>query len=335
MKKWTILNTAILLFLTAFLFPGESSARSFTDLSEDDWAFEEIMELSGRQVISGFPDGSFRPYAGVKRNQAAIMVGRAVQIDTSGRPDPGFLDVSSSVAGYDYIAALTDEGVFAKASRFNPDDTLSRAEMAKILTEAFNLEGFVSKNLSDVPPSYWAHDWIMTLYANGLTEGTSSATYDPSGEVNRSQLSAFLTRVFELNGGGPPVVEENPVAEEMLDQINEIRRANGLSSLQIADDAQNVAQLKAEDMMENQYFSHNSPRYGSPFDMLREFNVSYRAAGENIAGGQSSVTEVMNAWMNSPGHRANMLNESYTHVGIGYAEGGTYRTYYVQIFLGR
>ncbi|XID91310.1 CAP domain-containing protein [Paenibacillaceae bacterium WGS1546] len=78
------------------------------------------------------------------------------------------------------------------------------------------------------------------------------------------------------------------------------------------------ARAKSQDMATNNYFSHDSPTYGDPFAMMRSFGVQYRSAGENIAKGQPTPQEVVQAWMNSPGHRANILNGAYTHLGVGY-----------------
>jgi len=78
------------------------------------------------------------------------------------------------------------------------------------------------------------------------------------------------------------------------------------------------ARAKSEDMAANNYFSHDSPTYGDPFAMMRNFGVQYQSAGENIAKGQPTPGEVVQAWMNSPGHRENILNGSYTHLGVGY-----------------
>ena len=79
------------------------------------------------------------------------------------------------------------------------------------------------------------------------------------------------------------------------------------------------------------YFSHTSPTYGSPFDMMKSFGISYRAAGENIAKGQTTPAAVVNAWWNSEGHRQNMLNASFTQIGVGYVADGKYWT---QMFIG-
>ena len=98
--------------------------------------------------------------------------------------------------------------------------------------------------------------------------------------------------------------------------INAKRVANGLSALKINDEVQNVARVKAKDMVDSNYFSHTSPIYGSPFDMLKNYGISYKTAGENIAG-NSSNSGAVNAWMNSEGHRANILNSSFNYTGIG------------------
>ncbi|MNP03408.1 Cysteine-rich secretory protein family protein [compost metagenome] len=90
-----------------------------------------------------------------------------------------------------------------------------------------------------------------------------------------------------------------------------------------------MAMAKAKDMYDNNYFDHQSPTYGSPFDMMKAFGISYSSAGENIAKGQKSAEEVMNQWMNSPGHRANILNSSFTEIGIA-----LYNTEWVQEFIG-
>lgn len=109
---------------------------------------------------------------------------------------------------------------------------------------------------------------------------------------------------------------------------------NGLSTLKVDMEVQRVARIKAQDMVNNNYFSHTSPTYGSPFDMLKSFGVSYKSAGENIAG-NSNNSAAVTAWMNSPGHRANILNGSYNYTGVGVINGSKYGKIYVQMFLGK
>lgn len=127
-------------------------------------------------------------------------------------------------------------------------------------------------------------------------------------------------------------VESTSQAKQVLELVNQERRKVGLESLELSNELTDVATLKAQDMRDNNYFDHTSPRYGSPFEMMRHFGVQYTSAGENIAAGQKTAAEVMNSWMNSSGHRANILNEGYREIGIGYVEGGSYGTYWVQMF---
>lgn len=121
---------------------------------------------------------------------------------------------------------------------------------------------------------------------------------------------------------------------EVFNLINQQRSQNGLSPLKIDYEVQRVARIKAQDMVNNNYFSHNSPTYGSPFNMLNSFKVSYRTAGENIAG-NSSNSATVTAWMNSSGHKANILNSSFNYTGIGVVNGSKYGKIYVQMFIGK
>ncbi len=97
---------------------------------------------------------------------------------------------------------------------------------------------------------------------------------------------------------------------------------------------QNIARIKAQDMVDSNYFSHTSPIYGSPFNMMKSFGISYKTAGENIAG-NSSNSGAVNAWMNSEGHRANILNSSFNYTGIGGVKSSKYGKIYVQMFIGK
>lgn len=117
---------------------------------------------------------------------------------------------------------------------------------------------------------------------------------------------------------------------EVIRLVNEIRVKNGLKTLTADWELSRVARYKSQDMKDNNYFSHTSPVYGSPFDMIKNFGISYRGAAENIAKGQRTPQAVVNAWMNSSGHRANILNSSYTKIGVGYVANGNYWT---QMFI--
>ena len=122
--------------------------------------------------------------------------------------------------------------------------------------------------------------------------------------------------------------------QEVFNLINQQRANNGLSALKVDAEVQRVAKIKAQDMVSSNYFSHTSPTYGSPFDMLSSFKISYQTAAENIAG-NSSNSAAVTAWMNSAGHKANILNSSYNYTGIGVVSSPTYGKIYVQMFIGK
>ncbi|MBQ1241645.1 MAG: SafA/ExsA family spore coat assembly protein [Oscillospiraceae bacterium] len=119
--------------------------------------------------------------------------------------------------------------------------------------------------------------------------------------------------------------------QEVVRLVNAERAKAGLPALTEDWQLSRVARYKSQDMRDKGYFSHQSPTYGSPYDMMRAFGISYRAAGENIAMGQRTPTAVVNAWMNSSGHRANILSKSFTKIGVGYVASGNYWT---QMFTG-
>jgi uncharacterized YkwD family protein/spore coat assembly protein SafA len=118
---------------------------------------------------------------------------------------------------------------------------------------------------------------------------------------------------------------------EVIELVNEIRGEHGLSPLKSNWQLSRVARYKSQDMHDRKYFSHTSPTYGTPFKMIKDFGISYRTAGENIAKGYRTPHEVVTGWMNSSGHRANILNSSYTQIGVGYVSDGHYWT---QMFIG-
>ncbi len=153
--------------------------------------------------------------------------------------------------------------------------------------------------------------YVKAIYPNSSNSSGSSGT---SGNTQTSTMNSDEQEVFNL--------------------INKQRTNNGLQALKVDSELQRVARIKAEDMVTNNYFSHNSPTYGSPFDMLKSFKISYKTAGENIAA-NSSNSGAVNAWMNSSGHKANILNSNFNYTGIGIVNSSKYGKIFVQMFIGK
>ena len=125
------------------------------------------------------------------------------------------------------------------------------------------------------------------------------------------------------------------IENQVITLTNQQRAKNGLKALTPDWELSRVARYKAMDMRDKNYFSHTSPTYGDPFTMMKNFGIHYSWAAENIAAGQTTPQEVVNAWMNSSGHRANILSAKATYIGVGYAKGGSQRYYWVQQFIAK
>ena len=141
---------------------------------------------------------------------------------------------------------------------------------------------------------------------------SSESAEKPAQSAASSEVSEFERQVVELT--------------------NAERAKQGLKALTLDNELSRVAGIKSQDMKDKNYFDHTSPTYGSPFDMMKSFGISYKAAGENIAMGQTTPQQVVQAWMNSEGHRANIMNANFTHIGVGHVASGNYWT---QMFIGK
>lgn len=167
---------------------------------------------------------------------------------------------------------------------------------------------------------------------------TGGSTPAPAGTGTRAPSNAGTAP----QAGGPPKTPTTTanstsltsMEQQMITLVNQARSQNNLPALKIDMQVTNVARVKAQDMIDNNYFSHNSPKYGSPFDMMKSFGVDFVKAGENIAGNQT-VQAAHNALMNSPGHRENLLSPDYTHIGIGIKQGGQYGNMFTQMFVSK
>lgn len=131
-----------------------------------------------------------------------------------------------------------------------------------------------------------------------------------------------------------PTSDQNVLTYEkqVTDLVNKERTKRGLNPLTYDWELSRVARYKSQDMKDNNYFSHTSPTYGTPFQMMKSFGITYKTAGENIARGYNTPESVVNGWMNSSGHRANILNSTYTRIGVGYVKDGNYWT---QMFVSK
>jgi uncharacterized YkwD family protein len=205
---------------------------------------------------------------------------------------------------------------------------------APVITQASSTatsrSGSETIRIKEAPNGFPSYLWDLIGTQTGNPSNQAPAR-NPSGTPQENVPTDTTGQVPQGNTGQAQQgsTDSSQFAQQVLAIVNQERSKAGLSTLSMSGDLSNMAMVKAQDMYNNNYFDHNSPTHGSPFDMMKEFGITYSSAGENIAKGQSTPTQVMNDWMNSPGHRANILNSSFTQIGIAY-----YNSEWVQEFTG-
>ncbi|MEK4698144.1 S-layer homology domain-containing protein [Solibacillus sp. FSL R7-0668] len=187
--------------------PQSSSASTFSDVSQYSDYYEPIVDLVNRKIVSGYPDGTFRPNKSITREEAAKMLARTIDVNITNPANPGFKDVRTSDPNYRYIAALASEGIINgyPDGKFHPKEPITRAQMAKILSLGFKL-GISTKlnhGFKDVPSNNPNAYFIQTLYDLNITKGVTAIKFDPFNTVTRAQMATFIWRAEKADRGTP------------------------------------------------------------------------------------------------------------------------------------
>lgn len=208
MKKTGIFSILLALVLMLAV-PFNASAAAFNDVKGDFWASYEINRLVSKGLIKGYEDNTFRPQENVTRAQAAVTLARVLNLDTTQESKIEYEDVSKDYYAYKEIAAVTNADIMqGSEGKFNPDEALTRAQMATILAKAFDLKGNGTAAFADVAKDHYAYEAIDALYANKITTGTEQNTYNPEQPTTRAHFVAFISRVLDNQYANDPIVEE-------------------------------------------------------------------------------------------------------------------------------
>lgn len=178
----------------------KEASFAFADISIDYLYLKELAFLVDNGIMTGYEDKTFRPQDSLKRDHAMVILSRLLKLDTSNVKDPGFVDVPKSHLYYREIAAVANAGIVSGkdgGKYFAPNDTITRAQMAKILVEAFELSGQGNKAFKDLPSSDWAYSYVQTLVANGVANGYEDGTFRPNEPIQRIHFGRFLYNVSE------------------------------------------------------------------------------------------------------------------------------------------
>lgn len=342
MKLKFKLFTLLFSIVFSFTLVSTTFAKSidFKDLNLVPWAEDEINFLVERGIINGYSDTIFGPKDLITRAQATVLLVNALYPDEVAQNPNPFPDVEDGLYYTKAITIAAEKDIisgYADGS-FQPNKKITRGETSSLINRAFSVsKGERVVGFADTLG--WSKEHILNLASNGIIAGYDDGTFRPNKEISRAEFAVIVARTIHP-GFIPPVEDNNSQDDEFTKFEKEVLRltniervSHGLEPLISDQKLSEIARLKSQDMLDFNYFDHYSPNYGSPFDMMKSFGINYRSAAENIGAGYIDPESVVIGWMNSPGHRANILNPSHTHLGIGYAKGGEYRHYWTQMFM--
>ncbi|WP_052339275.1 CAP domain-containing protein [Gorillibacterium massiliense] len=215
--------------------------------------------------------------------------------------------LSAAIAGSLFAAPLFGAGTTHAATGYTVKDSDTLWKIS--VNQGITLQSLINANPQIANPNIiWAGMTInlpQKASAPAASAPAKTTTSTPAASNNTQNTTASVSSY----------------AQQVASLVNTERSKNGLSPLTLDSALSNMALVKSKDMYNNNYFDHTSPTYGSPFNMMTSFGISYSYAGENIAKGQQTPQDVMTAWMNSQGHRANILNANYNKIGVAYYNG--------------
>ncbi|MFE8698246.1 S-layer homology domain-containing protein [Cytobacillus sp. FJAT-53684] len=234
MKKLSAVLLVFSLLISAFLAVPVAEAQSkFKDVTDKHWAVKEIEFLSGKKVIQGYPDGTFKPNDNLTRMQIALMVSREKNYNLTDRSDPKLKDINKGQTNYNVVSAVMAEGIFKDVvnnNQFKPNAYVTRAEMASIMARAYNLTGGSSYQFKDVTSKHWAYSYVQAVATNQITIGYNDGTFKPDNLLTRSQFSAMMARILDKSFRSPSKINRETVINSMVSNYEYAKLSNTSAS---------------------------------------------------------------------------------------------------------
>lgn len=329
MRKFIIFALIFLMLLS----PVTTFAQGFRDVSSNDWYYESVNYIRENGIFEGYIDGTFRPDEKMTRGEFIKSV-----LSLLGYTN---LPKTSSHWASGYVDKGLELGIICSYNSSSLDEKISRYDMARIISKVLSYDNnapfeylsIYEPLLSDV--SYIGaadvKESVLHAFSQGILTGYPNRNFEGDRQLSRAEAATVILRIMNKSERVPPKLDYITQYQLRVVELVNIERAKvGLHKLSLWTELSNVAMEKSKDMATFNYFSHTSPNYGSPFDMMKSFGILYRAAGENIAYGQESPERVVQAWMNSQGHKENILRPEFNRIGIGVYFNRYY--YWTQLF---
>ncbi|TSI02269.1 S-layer homology domain-containing protein [Lysinibacillus sp. BW-2-10] len=276
--KLAKLFPSLVAFLLIFALSVPKVDAAFKDVRDTYWASDIINEFVEAGIISGYEDETFRPGNTVTREQAAIIISRALKLDTTNVKPVNYSDIKESDNAYKAIAAVTNAGIMIGVDgKFEPKQPITRVQLATILTKSFDLKGNGTSLFKDVPKNHSAYNTIDALYANKIALGYTNGAFKPEKPTTRAEFIAFLDRALNLkeqNTTEPETETETGTeneSESVADLLKEVyANEQNLSSYEFNGKV-NLGILFPESAV-------TTPEDKAVFDMLKDINVEISGA---------------------------------------------------------
>lgn len=232
MKKQTskkmfnvVIATSLATGAVVAVSPTETGAAlQFSDVKETNTHYENILNLADRKVVNGYEDGTYRPGESIKRGNAAQIIARILDLNTTNVKNPGFKDVSTENPKYGAIAALAEAGIIGgfEDNTYRPNETLTRGQMAKIIANAFELTANnATTPFTDIETSQYKEN-IEALFANKVTTGATATSFDVRSTVTRGQLASFVVRAEEARNKNQDVEDGEEKGDSGEEEDNDV-----------------------------------------------------------------------------------------------------------------
>ncbi len=330
MKKALSLLLALILALSLVL-----PAAAFDDVPEEAWYARPVNLAAQLGMIRGRSETQFVPNADIKLSEAIKLAAVIRRRWMGGSP----LEETGSPWYQVYLDFALEHGILESAPA-DPNLPATRLDVARLFAAAVPEIEYPAINRVDdgAIPDIPDDPDVYLLYRAGVLTGGDDGSFRPSDPIRRSEVAAMVVRVligaervhFSLISPGRTVtVNESKLADGVFAMVNDVRAAAGLSPLYHDPKLDEAADKRAAEL--EQRFSHTRPDGSSCFSVLDELKISCTSAGENIASGYIDAESVMEGWMNSEGHRNNIMGD-YGRLAVGCHVGADGVVYWVQLF---
>lgn len=311
----------------------EVSAKEFSDVTSNRWSYESIEFISNKGLITGYEDGTFKSAKTITRAEAAVIVNNYLLKEgklTEEYDSNDFTDVPANAWYTQAVNNTNHAGVFTGDGKghFNPNATLTRAEMVSIFNRVEGYEVKANYQFSDVLPTDWYAEDVMIAYSNGIINGieqpNGNVIFKGRGQVTREQFVTVLNNIYHYDPDF--VAEEIPTVVSTLEEsvqsvfeiINQERAKVGVAPLILDPTLTEVAQLNAENMAIRNDFLQSYDEFEA---LLNSSNLYPTEAVLTWANGDEDETaEEEIKYLITTDEYEKMIDPSYQEVGIGWSE---------------